>query len=239
MTVKKYTKHNLLSKKKIILIVLLCIIFIIPGCTGNNSESKDTPQSNTELNEQSASQNETELNENTITQTEIESGFNQQLASQNEPNDTIEDITQDSISLEILVEKANENLSASFTIGMIGDVLFHEWLIAGGLQEDGSYYYPYIYEYLEPDINNLDFAMFNMEGTLAGPPYVGYPIFPHRQNWQIPWQKKDLIWLPLQVIIASIAVLKGCTLQLKHYVVPDWKISEHEKKVILHIFLQN
>ena len=47
----------------------------------------------------------------------------------------------------------------------------------GRLQEDGSYDYPYIYEYLESDVNNLDFAMFNMEGTLAGPPYTGYPMF--------------------------------------------------------------
>jgi len=150
MTIEKFTKHKLL-KKKIILIITLCLIFVLPGCNPKNSESKDALQSNTEL--------------------------NGQPASQNQSNDSSVDFKRDTISLEILAEKANQDLSASFTIGMIGDVLFHDWLILGGLQEDGTYDYPYIYEYLEPDVNNLDFAMFNMEGTLAGPPYTGYPIF--------------------------------------------------------------
>ncbi|NLJ71019.1 MAG: CapA family protein [Clostridiaceae bacterium] len=166
MVIKKFTKHSVLSKKFIVLIVVLCLVFIFPGCSKKNSESKDNIQSNSEANI-----------EQNITQTATDSDSNQNTVSQNEPNDTSVGITQNTLSLELLAEKANQDLSASFTIGMIGDVLFHDWLIAGGLQEDGTYDYPYIYEYLEPDVKNLDFAMFNMEGTLAGPPYAGYPCF--------------------------------------------------------------
>ena len=69
------------------------------------------------------------------------------------------------------------NLESSFKVAMVGDVLYHSWLINGGYQEDGSYNYDYIYEYLRDEIGASDLAIANMEGTLAGEPYTGYPLF--------------------------------------------------------------
>ncbi len=63
------------------------------------------------------------------------------------------------------------------SIGMTGDVLMHDWLIKGGEQADGSYNYDHIFQYMRPEIGRLDYAIANMEGTLAGPPYTGYPLF--------------------------------------------------------------
>ena len=152
MTINKILNQKTLQKRIIIFIITLCFILVLPGCSKKDTKSEDSQQSNTELNENNIAQNESTPH-----------------ASQNETNDTEVDIEHNPISLEVLAEEANRDLSASFTIGMIGDVLFHDWLILGGLQEDGTYNYPYIYEYLEPDVNNLDFAMFNMEGTYRPP----------------------------------------------------------------------
>lgn len=65
----------------------------------------------------------------------------------------------------------------SFTIGMVGDILIHDSLINGTRQEDGSYNFRPIFKYVEPQIKNLDLAIFDMEGTFRGEPYAGYPAF--------------------------------------------------------------
>lgn len=65
----------------------------------------------------------------------------------------------------------------SVSLGMVGEVLMHDWVLNGGRQADGSYDYDYIFEYLKPEIEKIDYSIANMEGTLAGPPYAGYPLF--------------------------------------------------------------
>ncbi|MGB4609779.1 MAG: CapA family protein [Saccharofermentanales bacterium] len=179
MKIQKFFNKNIPAEKKFIIILALCLSFVLPGCAAKDTKSKGTLPSDTEINEKNTTQiaNESASNQQIVSLNETESSEQNNSQTDTELSESSDDVIENTLSLELLAEKENTDLSASFTIGMIGDVLFHEWLIAGGLQADGTYYYPYIYEYLEPDVNNLDFAMFNMEGTLAGPPYVGYPIF--------------------------------------------------------------
>ncbi len=59
----------------------------------------------------------------------------------------------------------------------VGDVLFHSHMINGGRQDDGQYDYDFLFEPLKPWINGADWAICNMEGTLGGEPYTGYPLF--------------------------------------------------------------
>lgn len=59
----------------------------------------------------------------------------------------------------------------------VGDVLFHSAMIAGGEQADGSYDYDFLFDRVKPFVEAADLAMCDMEGTLAGVPYTGYPLF--------------------------------------------------------------
>lgn len=67
------------------------------------------------------------------------------------------------------------------TVGATGDILLHDKVIYSGYQEDGSYDFNYIFRFLKDYIQNLDYAVGNMEGTLAGNEdgyeYKGYPNF--------------------------------------------------------------
>ncbi len=65
----------------------------------------------------------------------------------------------------------------SVSLVMGGDVLFHSYLIHGGKQADGSYDYDYAFQYLQSITSEVDIAIANMEGTLAGEPYTGFPLF--------------------------------------------------------------
>ncbi|MDO5738054.1 MAG: CapA family protein [Eubacteriales bacterium] len=62
-------------------------------------------------------------------------------------------------------------------LAVVGDVLMHLPLIKGAEQADGSHDFAYSYRYVQDDIEAADYACFNMEGTLGGEPYEGYPIF--------------------------------------------------------------
>lgn len=58
-----------------------------------------------------------------------------------------------------------------------GDILFHSYLINGGLEADGTYNYDASFKHLLPLTADIDISYVNMEGTLAGPPYTGFPLF--------------------------------------------------------------
>ncbi len=58
-----------------------------------------------------------------------------------------------------------------------GDVLMHSYLINGGLREDGSYNYDYAFRHLPALTDRADLSIVNMEGTIAGAPYTGFPLF--------------------------------------------------------------
>ena len=76
-------------------------------------------------------------------------------------------------------EPEPEHVIARATIGATGDILMHGPVIDTGLQADGSYNFDYIFQYLSEYVNAADFAVANLETTLAGSgrAYSGYPLF--------------------------------------------------------------
>ncbi len=62
-------------------------------------------------------------------------------------------------------------------IGMVGDILMHDAVLNGGEQPDGTYNYDYMFKYVAPEAEKLDYAIFDMEGTLAESGFSGYPLF--------------------------------------------------------------
>ena len=76
-----------------------------------------------------------------------------------------------------VLEMPPYEVGAKASIVAVGDVLFHSHMIAGGEQEDGTYDYNFMFEYIRDINGQADYALCDMEGTLAGEPYTGYPLF--------------------------------------------------------------
>ncbi len=59
-----------------------------------------------------------------------------------------------------------------------GDIMGHDSQIESALaMGQGQYDYSSCFRYIEPFITSADIAVGNLEVTLAGPPYTGYPAF--------------------------------------------------------------
>jgi len=69
------------------------------------------------------------------------------------------------------------NMTAQAVITSVGDIILHQAVIDGGLQNDGTYIYDYIFEYVNSFFTDSDYTIANYEGALNGPPYSGYPAF--------------------------------------------------------------
>ncbi|NLO36630.1 MAG: CapA family protein [Clostridiaceae bacterium] len=68
----------------------------------------------------------------------------------------------------------------SISLVAVGDVILHQSVIDGGLvasKPEPVYDYTPAFQYIRPIISGADLALANYEGTLAGPPYGGYPFF--------------------------------------------------------------
>lgn len=64
------------------------------------------------------------------------------------------------------------------TILFGGDVMGHSPQISAALnKETNTYNYDSCFQYVAPIVSAADYAIFNLEVTLAGPPYTGYPAF--------------------------------------------------------------
>ena len=77
-------------------------------------------------------------------------------------------------------EKAAENRSDSdsLTLLFMGDIMGHTGQIRSALQPDKTTYdYTSCFDYIRSYISSADLAIANLEVTLAGPPYTGYPRF--------------------------------------------------------------
>jgi len=83
----------------------------LQGCVAKEGNHQEQARTDSQQNEQ------------------VESVPDDQIATP--ANDQSTSPSQKTISLDALVEKEQQDLTSSFTIGMIGDVLFHEWLIEG------------------------------------------------------------------------------------------------------------
>ena len=69
------------------------------------------------------------------------------------------------------------DLPDTATIFLMGDVMMHADQISNARQPDGSYSFSTYFANMEEYIRSADIAVANMEFTLAGKPYTGYPCF--------------------------------------------------------------
>lgn len=58
-----------------------------------------------------------------------------------------------------------------------GDLMGHDRQIQAALQSDSTYDYTPCFRYIKDYVSSADLAILNLEVTLAGPPYNGYPTF--------------------------------------------------------------
>ncbi len=72
-----------------------------------------------------------------------------------------------------------EHVVSTATILSTGDLLMHGQLITDARQSDGSYDFSYIFPYITEYVSAADYAVANLETTLAGTakPYQGNPMF--------------------------------------------------------------
>jgi hypothetical protein len=87
------------------------------------------------------------------------------------------------------ITKENENIPTSqiievgevknITIASVGDIMMHEAQIKSGSLGNGNYDYSLMFRSIKPYIEKADFAIGNLETTLAGneEKYTGYPMF--------------------------------------------------------------
>lgn len=67
--------------------------------------------------------------------------------------------------------------STEIKLVFVGDVMGHEPQFLAALQADKTYEYRDNYRFVKPYLSAADVAIGNLEVTLAGPPYSGYPMF--------------------------------------------------------------
>jgi poly-gamma-glutamate synthesis protein (capsule biosynthesis protein) len=64
------------------------------------------------------------------------------------------------------------------TLLFAGDIMGHDGQIASALDDStGIYSYDSVFKYISPFVSGADIAIGNLEVTLGGPPYKGYPAF--------------------------------------------------------------
>ena len=73
----------------------------------------------------------------------------------------------------VVVEPPVSHLSLLFA----GDIMFHDSQVKGALQPDGTYDFSPCLADISDEVKRADIAIANLETTLSGPPYTGYPTF--------------------------------------------------------------
>ena len=74
----------------------------------------------------------------------------------------------------VLMAKDASTLSLLF----VGDIMGHDTQLEAALQpETGEYEYASCFKYISPLFKSVDYCIANLEVTLAGPPFKGYPEF--------------------------------------------------------------
>ncbi len=65
----------------------------------------------------------------------------------------------------------------TLTIRILGDIMMHQKQIDNAAVADGTYDFSSYFMFIEDEIREADISIANMEFTLAGKPYTGYPCF--------------------------------------------------------------
>lgn len=83
-----------------------------------------------------------------------------------------------SVVLVVIGNLAYAQDTTSLSLLFVGDVMGHDSQIAAAYDTKlGKYDYTSCFQFVKPYIQNVDMAIANLEVTLAGPPYKGYPQF--------------------------------------------------------------
>lgn len=77
----------------------------------------------------------------------------------------------------LLAEPHNAPDSTAVTVLFAGDIMQHTPQIAAAKINDSTYDYTLVFKYVKPIISSFDLAVANLEVTLAGTPFTGYPQF--------------------------------------------------------------
>lgn len=97
------------------------------------------------------------------------------------PNQSTEPTVPETTEPPTTLPPEPEHVVSRATIGATGDILMHMPVVDTGRQSDGSYNFDYIFKYLSEYSFADDYAVANLETTLAsntnGYPYSGYPQF--------------------------------------------------------------
>ncbi len=67
--------------------------------------------------------------------------------------------------------------SDTLTVCILGDIMMHQQQISSARRSDGSFDFSSYFTFIEDEIRSADVSIANMEFTLAGKPYTGYPCF--------------------------------------------------------------
>ncbi len=65
----------------------------------------------------------------------------------------------------------------TLTIRILGDIMMHQQQISSARTEDGTFDFSTYFALIEETIREADISIANMEFTLSGKPYTGYPCF--------------------------------------------------------------
>ena len=81
------------------------------------------------------------------------------------------------INVSVPPARPLRQLPDTATILVMGDVMMHRDQISNAARPDGTYDFSTYLANIKPLIEDADLAIANMEFTLAGKPYSGYPAF--------------------------------------------------------------
>ncbi|MDR6224289.1 CapA family protein [Desmospora profundinema] len=62
-------------------------------------------------------------------------------------------------------------------VAAVGDIMMHNTQITAGKQPDGGYHFTPFFQEVAPFLKDADVTIGNLETTLPGEPYTGYPLF--------------------------------------------------------------
>ncbi|MBR1779118.1 MAG: CapA family protein [Clostridia bacterium] len=75
------------------------------------------------------------------------------------------------------------HIVSNINIGSMGDLLIHAPMLVASFDKNTKQYnFEKIFTYIKPYIEDLDYAVINLEGTLAKDNYSGYPTFKYPDN---------------------------------------------------------
>lgn len=82
------------------------------------------------------------------------------------------------ITTTLSAQSQADSSSHELSLLFIGDIMGHGPQITAAYdKKTDSYSYDDVFKYVKPQIESADFCIANLEVTLAGPPYKGYPQF--------------------------------------------------------------